>query len=136
MARPNIGDYQRTLSKEERTENAKRAAAASAEARKTHRLFREIVKDILAAPLSSEEEAYEALVAMGISNPKQEDAIMLATARKALTGDVEATRFLRDTAGEKPTEAYNVSVSGKPIKSLDLSGLSDEELEALADNAE
>ena len=134
--RTNIEEYNAALTAEQRKANAAKASAASAQARRAHRLFREIIKDILAAPLSSEEEAYEALLAMGISDPKQEDAIMLATARKALTGDVEAVRFLRDTAGEKPTESFNVGVSGKPIKSLDLSGLSDEELEALADGAD
>lgn len=131
--RPSIVDYNAALSAEERKEAARKAAAASAEARRAHRLFRDILKDILSAPLETESDAYEALQKLGIKKPRQEDAIMLAASRKASMGDVEAIRFLRDTLGEKPTESFNVGVQGKPIQALDLSKLTDEELEALAD---
>jgi hypothetical protein len=43
---------------------------------------------------------------------------------------------VRDTIGEKPTEQYNLAVQDKPIKALDLSGMTDEQLEALADSAD
>jgi hypothetical protein len=63
-------------------------------------------------------------------------AVVLAQAAKAVAGDTEAARYLRDTLGEKPTESYNLAVSDTPIKALDLSGMTDEELEALADQAD
>ena len=128
-----IEEYNEGLSAEQRSENARRAAIASGEARRAHRLFRDILKDILSAPLETESDAYEALQKLGVKKPRQEDAIMLAASRKASMGDVEAIRFLRDTLGEKPTESFNLGVQGKPIQALDLSKLSDEELEALAD---
>ena len=128
-----IEEYNEGLSASERSEAARRAGKASGEARAAHRLFRDILKDILSAPLETESDAYEALQKLGIKKPRQEDAIMLAASRKASMGDVEAIRFLRDTLGEKPTESFNLGVQGKPIQALDLSKLSDEELEALAD---
>lgn len=128
-----IEEYNEGLSAEQRSENARRAAIASGEARRAHRLFRDILKDILSAPLETESDAYEALQRLGLKNPRQEDAIMLAAAKKAADGDVESIRFIRDTVGEKPTESFNVGVQGKPIQALDLSKLTDEELEALAD---
>ena len=112
------------------------AAKASGEARRAHRLFKDILKDILSAPLETEAEQFKALQALGIKNPRQEDAVMLAASQKAMTGDVEAIRFLRDTLGEKPTEAFNLSVSDRPIKSLELGKLSDAQLEELADKTD
>ena len=57
----------------------------------------------------------------------------LAALNRAAHGDVEALRFVRDTLGEKPTENYNLSMEAKPVKSMDLSGYTDEELERIAD---
>lgn len=136
MAKTNIELHNAALSAEERHESAIRAGKASGEARRAHRLFKDILKDILSAPLESEDDAYKALQALGIKNPRQEDAVMLAASQKASTGDIEAIRFLRDTLGEKPTDAFNLSVSDRPIKSLDMASLSDEQLAELADKAE
>ena len=62
------------------------------------------------------------------------NAICASVAVKAATqGDVEAARFVRDTVGEKPTDALNLGVAAGPVKALDLGKLSDRELEALAD---
>lgn len=127
----NIEKYNESLSAEERKERALAAAAKSGPARVQHRLFRDIIKDIMAAPIAPGQEA-DALKALGLK-ANHENAILLAAAQKASSGDIEAVRFLRDTLGEKPTESFNVGVQGKPIQALDLSKLSDEELEALAD---
>ena len=40
---------------------------------------------------------------------------------------------MRDTLGEKPTESFNLATTDRPIRSLDLSGYTDAELEAIAD---
>jgi len=127
-----IRDWQATLTADQRRECALRAAAASGEARRTHRLFKDILKDIMSAPLETDNDCYAALQALGIKSPRQEDAVMLAAAQKASTGDIEAIRFLRDTLGEKPTEAFNLAVLDKPIRAMELNGKSDDELAALA----
>ena len=132
MAKANIKDWTSGLSPEERVEHARQAGQKSGATRRAHRLFRDIAKEILATPMEPGELA-DALEKLGL-DANRENAMMLAAANKAALGDIEALRFLRDTVGEKPTEAFNIGVTGKPIKSLDLSGLSDEELEALADS--
>ena len=129
-----IRDYNATLTPAQRSESARRAAMASAEARKRYRSQRDLLKQILATDVDDPKLA-EALKAAGFA-PTFGAAVVLAQAKKASIGDTEAARYLRDTVGEKPTEQYNLSVSDKPIKALDLSGMSDEELEALADQAE
>ena len=134
MAKTPIEIYNEGLSPEERTEQAKRAAAASAKARAQHRLFKDILKDILALPIDDEDVAYKQLEKLGKAN--HENAMMLASAKRAMLGDIEAARFVRDTVGEKPTEAMQLAITDKPVKALDMNTLSDAELEALADQAD
>ena len=135
MPKASIADYNAALSPEERVAQAKRAAAASAKARAQHRLFKDILKDILALPIDSEDAAFRQLEALGLK-ANHENAMMLASAKRAMLGDIEAARFVRDTVGEKPTEAMQLAITDKPVKALDMAGLSDQELEALADQAD
>ena len=135
MGKNPIVAYNEALSPEERSAQAKRAGVASGEARARHRLFKDILKDILALPIDNEDVAYVQLKKLGIK-ANHENAMMLATAKRAMLGDVEAARFVRDTVGEKPTEAMQLAITDKPVKSLDLNKLSDTELEALADQAD
>lgn len=135
MSQTNIEKHNAALSAEERSESAKRAGKASGEARRQHRLFKDILKDVLTAPIDSDDQMKAALETLGLK-PTHENALMLAAVRKAKAGDIEAVRFVRDTLGEKPTEAFNLSVSDRPIKALDLGQMSDDELEKLADQAD
>ena len=134
MGSQNIGDYLASLSSEERIENARRAGVASGEARRRRRSHREALQELLRLDVDDPAKA-DALVKLGL-DPTFLNAIGLATIGKAADGDVEAARFVRDTVGEKPTEQYNLGLSSKPIKSLDLSQLTDEELESLADQSD
>ena len=93
------------------------------------------MKDILSLDVPDEAVRAE-LEKLGL-DPSFSNAIsMAAIMRAANVGDIEAARFTRDTVGEKPTEALQLGITDKPIKSLDLSQLSDAELEALADQVE
>lgn len=130
----NIEAYQRSLTESQRKESAMRAAKASGEARARRRLFRETLGDLMRSD-AVPEEIRAALEATGMKVDIQ-SAILLAAARKAMQGDVEAMRYVRDTLGEKPTETFNLAVSDKPVQAMDLATLSDEELQALADRAD
>ena len=66
--------------------------------------------------------------------PQDRDSAALV--RRAQTGDIEAARYVRDTIGEKPTETTALQISNQPIRAMDLTQLSDAELEALADRAD
>lgn len=49
-----------------------------------------------------------------------EDAVLLAQAAKAVSGDTEAARFVRDTSGNKPVEKIEQNVvSEATVKDLD-----------------
>ena len=58
----------------------------------------------------------------------------VAALQRAERGDIEAARFIRDTRGEKPVaETAMGSLPDRPVRSMNLSQLSDAESEALAD---
>ena len=116
---------------EERTERARAAGFASGVARRKKRLMRETLASMMTSPVPVEDIAV-ALSAAGFPN-SYECAIAFAALNKAASGDIEAARFVRDTLGEKPSEQMQLDVTSKPIQSLDLTKLSDAELEALAD---
>ena len=135
MARHDIREWQAMRTKEELAENASKAGKASAAARRKYKKFRDVFRDILSLDVPDEKVA-QALEELGL-DPSFANAIGLqAIMKAATTGDIEAARFTRDTIGEKPTEALQLGITDKPIKSMDLSKLSDEELAALADRAE
>lgn len=105
---------------------------ASGEARRRYRTMRESLRLLLGLNVTDEAKA-EALKALGL-DPTYQNAIQLSMASKALDGDVEAARFVRDTSGEKPAQAVDMSVTDKPFESLDLKALSDEDLAKIADD--
>lgn len=126
--------YQPDFTADKARENARKGGIASGEARRKYKSQREILRHLLTLEVADQETA-DKLRELGL-DPTYAQQMALAILTKGGTGDVEAARFVRDTVGEKPTENYNLGVQGKPIKALDLSKLSDEELEALADQAE
>jgi len=133
MPRGNVNNL-RTPTSEEAREIGRKGGLKSAETRQRQKLFRETLADIMLAPINDENMAAECRAA-GLPENIQ-GAMLLASAKRAMQGDVEAARFVRDTLGQKPTESFNLGIQGKPIQSLDLSKLTDDELEALADAAD
>lgn len=127
-----IEEYMAKMTPEEYHKFQSEAGKKSAAKRRAYRSQRELIKQLLATEVNDKELA-AALQSVGLEATYGAAAV-LAAARRATAGDIESTRYLRDTVGEKPTEQYNLGVSDKPIKSLDLSKLSDEELESLADS--
>lgn len=123
----------RDVSPEQRRAWAEKAWKASAESRKRRKTSAEIMRALLSYRLSPE-EADDRLRALGLDT--YGGAIALAQIQRALTGDTESARFCRDTAGDKPTEAMTLALTDKPVKAMDLTQLSDAELEALADRAD
>lgn len=124
------GDY----TPEELHEWVVKAGRASADKRRRMKAQREILRDLMRTDCADEAVA-EALISAGME-PSIANAINFAVLRKAQTGDIEAARYVRDTIGEKPTETTAIQVSNQPIRAMDLTQLSDAELEALADRAD
>ena len=123
----NIVALNASLTAEERKESARRAGIASGESRRKKRAMRELLCDMLAADVM-ETEIKEALEAMGVQ-ACQDAAICLAMIRKAKKGDVDASRWVRDTSGNKIAEGISiVQEEDIPVSEMDLSKLSTEEL--------
>jgi hypothetical protein len=122
---------------EQRREIARKAGIASGQERQRRRRMRDTIGEWMTAGVTAD-DLLAVMDGAGVDKANQtyQTAIALAALSKAARGDIEAARFVRDTLGEKPTESYNLAVSDKPIKALDLSGMTDEELEALADQAD
>jgi hypothetical protein len=129
--RGNLENLKHDFTTEELASNGAKGGVKSGETRRRQRTFRDSVNAILACKVQDEEQR-KALEALGI-DPTMLNQIQLAVYGKAAKGDVEAARFLRDTRGEKPREALEVgNLDGKPLASIDLTGMTDEQLKALA----
>jgi hypothetical protein len=129
-----IGEWMRRQTEEERKALASKAGKVSQAKQRRHRAMREVLKELMVLD-TTDDRMKDLLTQLGLE-PTNDNAVSLAQIINAVKGETEAARFVRDTLGEKPTENYNLGVSGKPIKSLDLSKMSDEELEALADQSD
>lgn len=118
------------FSPEERAANGRKGGVASGETRRRNKTIQSVLRAMLDSQIPDAEQK-EMLKASGFEGTYR-DAMSLAMLEKACRGDVEAGRFVRDTADGKPREGMDLSISDKPIASLDLSKLSDEQLQQLA----
>ena len=114
----------------EKAENGRAGGIASGRTRRAQRTFRESINAILSCPVQ-DESVRKALEVLGL-DPTVLNEINLAVIGKAKRGDVEASRFIRDTKGEKPREGVDLDIETKPLASLDMSKMTDEQLRALA----
>lgn len=121
----------RALTSEEARAIGRKGGVASGIARRRRRQMRELLGELMTTPVP-DEQIQSVLEGSGL-DASFENAISFAMLLRAARGDVEAARFVRDSLGEKPTETYNLSVGQQPIQAMDLSKLSDAELEYLAD---
>lgn len=121
----------RTPTTEEARAIGQKGGIASGESRRRRKTFRESLLTILSmAP--DDPEVVEHLKALGL-DPTFQTAIDLAQAKVAAKGDTDAARFIRDTVGEKPTDQMEIGgLADRPIQTIDMSKLSDDQLRALA----
>lgn len=129
----NIGPHQfQQGNTEGQTLSAREKGAAT---RRRQKAMRNAAQMLLWHSLKSvpdEADVVNMLHEMGVDDPTGADAIMLAQYVKARRGDTDAARFIRDTAGEKPSSTMEINhLLDKPIGDIDFSRLSDEELEQL-----
>lgn len=136
---PQVKDYKKNLyqythSPEEVRENCLKAGLATREMWKRRKLQREILGELMTLKCD-DKEAVAALEALGLP-PDFATAANLAIVRRALKGEVEAMKYIRDTLGEKPADVTQLNLLDRPVAAQDLSQLSDAELEVLADRAD
>ena len=89
-------------------------------------MFAGSVREILAGAVQ-DEELNELLGALGVERTML-NGIHLALCLKALKGDVQAAKYLRETAEENNDEEQELS-----LDAMDLTSLSDRQLRAMAE---
>lgn len=125
---PKLGHYR---SPEEDKAIMAAGGRASGVARRKRRTFRESLKAILALDVNDPDVKRE-LLENGL-DPTILNAISLGQAVQAQKGNTEAARFVRDTVGEKPRDGLEIgNLDDRPLATLDMSKLSDDDLRALA----
>lgn len=112
--------------REKRIEVSEGSAGPVCERRK----LRDAAQALLSCPLSMNREEAAELRARGIACPTEADALMLNILRRAVKGEMEALKFLRDMAGESNTAKGEVKrdEQEKGLEKLDLSAFSEGEL--------
>jgi len=94
--------------------------------------FKKLAKMMLETDLPQNDEVREALADAGFDQFDYQSGVLLAQLRKALIGDTEAAKFVRDSSGQKPTESLQVGqLDDVPVTEMDLSQLSTAELKQM-----
>lgn len=127
---PNLVANSERTPEELRAQTSK-AGKASGAARRRLRTFAEVARAILDSP-ETDEETVALLQSIGLEGNKR-DTMTLAQILKASKGDTDAFRIVRDTVGEKPREEMEIGgLADRPIQTIDLTKLSDDDLRRLA----
>lgn len=99
----NLGDF-RELTAEEQREIARKGGIASGEARRAKKELREIAEQMLELAVNAGETGDLEFINDSNKNLTAAQKIILEQIVKALKGDTKAAEFVRDTAGQKPTD--------------------------------
>ena len=97
-------------SSEQAREMGRRGGIASGRAKRERKQMREIAQSILDMPLrKGRTEEYRNFIEGSQKNVTVSERIMMVAIKEALEGNVRAAEFVRDTAGERPTETVAVA---------------------------
>lgn len=101
----NINNLKPVRSKEEATERGRKGGIRSGEVRMAKKLMKDVLIDLLNLPLKNEKiDEFNSLLEIKGKNITAQQAIGVAMIKKAMSGDVPAAVFVRDTSGNKPKE--------------------------------
>ena len=92
--------------------------------------YHKLAKYMMEAEIPSEDDAAIELSEHGFKGADYQTAVFWGQLKKAIySSDTEAAKYVRDTAGYKPTETMQVgNLDDKPFEQIDLSKLSTEQL--------
>lgn len=111
----------------EQRENARKGGIASGEARRKRKAMKENLELLLSLEVK-DKKAKGFMKSLGIKDEDMDNqmAINVSLLGKALKGDIQAYKEIRDTIGEKPKE--QVEIEGNINTTNPLEGLSTEEI--------
>ena len=100
------------LTVEEQKKIASKGGKASVKARREKKKIKEQMELLLSLP-NKDAKTKKKLKAMGIDigNIDNQMAMVLSMYQKAISGDVQAAIFVRDTLGEKPDNKVNLDMN-------------------------
>ncbi len=107
-------NQQNLIPMNKRTENeqreiAKKGGKASGRSRKDKREQKQIILDVLSMPISEGNiDDITSLAAAEGANLSINQAIVIQQVKRALKGDTKAAEYLRDTAGQKPSDKVQI----------------------------
>ena len=98
-------------SKDEVKEMNRRGGIASGAVRRKKAAMRDYVQFILGMKRKVSEKTLEQLKEMGVTEDEVtgQTLALMKIMDKAIAGDIKAMEFLRDTAGEKPTDSVKMT---------------------------
>ena len=108
---------------EERRELGRRGGIASGKAKRKKKAMKERLEILLDMPLKKGKEAdlesIRSFAALKGKNITVQEAMLIAQIQKALKGDTTAAAFVRDTAGENPTQKVEADLDMELHISID-----------------
>ena len=102
------------MTPEQRRENGRKGGIASGEAKRAKKAMKERLEVLLELSMKSGKPtdigAIKNFAAIKGKNITVQDAMLIAQIQKALKGDTNAAVFVRDTAGQNPTQKVEAEV--------------------------
>ncbi len=100
------------LTSEQLRERARKGGKASAKAKRERKKIKEQMELLLSLP-NKDGETKKKLKGMGITtdNIDNQMAMIVSMYQKAISGDVQAATFIRDSIGEKPDNKVNLDMN-------------------------
>lgn len=108
-------------------EMGRRGGIRSGQVKRERRQMREIAQSILDMPMrKGRTEAYRSFIEGSAKNVTVSERIVMVAIKEALEGNMRAAEFVRDTAGERPTETVAVAKASAEASAEFMALLEDE----------
>lgn len=101
------------MTPEERRENGRKGGIASGEAKRKKKAIRETLEVFLDMKMKSgrhaDIEEIQSFAALKGKNISVQEAMVISILQRAMKGDVKAAEWIRDTAGQNPSQKIDVN---------------------------
>lgn len=102
------------MTPEQRRESGRKGGIASGESKRRKKAMRETLEILLSMPMKSGKyadiEGVKNFAAIKGKNINVQEAMIISMLQRAMKGDVRAAEWVRDTAGQKPTDSMNMTM--------------------------
>lgn len=103
------------MTPEQRRECGRKGGIASGETKRKKKAIKETLDVLLAMPVKSGKyadiESIKNFAALKGKNINVQEAMVISMLQRAMKGDVKAAEWIRDTAGQRPTDNVNMNMN-------------------------